>query len=118
NIFLRFGDAWVTPPPCDDILEGITRKQVLELFRQDLHREVLQRSVDRTELYVADEIFLCGTAAMIVPVVEVDRRPTGSGKPGETTTHLQNLLVQIARRQVGLHQEWTHSVYAAAAQPA
>ena len=117
NIFVRFGDSWVTPPLCDDILEGITRKQVMTLFAEKLRCDVLERSIDRSELYVADEMFLCGTAAMIVPVVEVDGRRTGTGQAGETTLLLQRTLVQIARRQLALHPEWTHVVYTAVGSP-
>jgi branched-chain amino acid aminotransferase len=111
NVFLRRGRSWVTPPVTDDILEGITRAHVLELIGEELGEPVVERTVDRSELYVADEVLLCGTAIEVVPVLEVDRRPVGDGEPGERTLALQGLLRQIARREVGHHAEWTTPVY-------
>jgi branched-chain amino acid aminotransferase len=111
NVFLRRGGTWVTPPVTDDILEGITRGRVLELIGEALGEPVVERTVDRSELYVADEVLLCGTAVQVVPVLEVDRRPVGDGEPGARTLALQKLIHQIARREVGQHPEWTTPVY-------
>ncbi len=111
NVVLRFGEEWVTPPVTDDILEGITRGQVMCLLRESTGTAVLQRRVQRSELYVADEILLCGTAAVVVPVVDVDGRPVGDGKPGATTLDLNRILRAIARRQDERHPEWTTPVY-------
>jgi branched-chain amino acid aminotransferase len=111
NVFLRRGGTWVTPPVTDDILEGITRARVLELIGEALGEPVVERTVDRSELYVADEVLLCGTAVEVVPVLEVDRRPVGDGEPGARTLALQKLQRQIARREVGQHADWTTPVY-------
>ncbi|MBO0691000.1 MAG: branched-chain amino acid transaminase [Candidatus Dormibacteraeota bacterium] len=111
NLFLRRGGAWVTPPVTDDILEGITRGRLLQLIGEELSEPVAERTVDRSELYVADEVLLCGTAVEVVPVLEVDRRPVGDGEPGARTVALQRLLRQIARREIGQHAEWTTPVY-------
>lgn len=107
NVFLRFGNTWITPPPQDDILEGITRAEMMTLIDEVLGQKVLERSVDRSELYAADEMFLCGTAAMVVPVTAIDRRPVGAGRPGERSLELQQTLLAIARRENSRHEDWT-----------
>jgi branched-chain amino acid aminotransferase len=109
NIFLRYGSRWMTPAPEDDILEGITRAELFALITEVLHESVVERSIDRSELYAADEILLCGTAALVAPVVSVDGRPVGSGVPGERTLKLQQTLLSIARHEDRSHSEWlTH----------
>jgi branched-chain amino acid aminotransferase len=111
NLLLRIGDGWATPPGTDDILEGITRRQVMSLIAETTGRQVAERRVHRTELYTADETLLCGTAAGVVPVVEIDGRPVGTGTPGEQTKALAALLRAIARRADDRHPEWTTPVY-------
>lgn len=110
NILVRIGDEWATPPT-DDILEGITRRQVMDLLAEDFGVSVTQRPIQRSELYACDEAMLCGTAAMVVPVVEVDDRPVGDGRPGEVTLGLQGELEAIGRRYGDRHHEWTTPVY-------
>ena len=110
NIFLRFGHTWVTPPVQDDILEGITRAELFVLIKEVLGQEVVQRSVDRSELYIADEILLCGTAALIVPVLSVDGRVIGGGVAGEATLKLQRTLLAIARGEDERHADWRTEV--------
>lgn len=112
NIIVRVGDEWATPPVTDDILEGITRRQVMELLAEDFGVVVAQRRIQRSELYACDEALLCGTAAMVVPVVEVDDRAVGDGRPGAITLALQRELRAIARRDGERHHEWTSPVYA------
>jgi branched-chain amino acid aminotransferase len=112
NVFLRRGAVWVTPAPDQDILEGITRRQVMELIGEELGERVLERSVDRSELYVCDEALLCGTAAGLVPLIEVDRRPVGDGRPGERTRRLIKTFFAIARRETEAHSDWTTPVWA------
>jgi len=111
NIFLRRGDHWVTPAVTDDILEGITRRQVIDLIGEELSEPVVERSVDRSELYVCDEALLCGTAVQVVPLVEVDRRPVASGRPGERTLRLMEVLAAIARGESDHHRGWTTPVW-------
>ncbi len=79
NLFMVRRGALITPPITDNVLEGITRATLMELARIELHLPVLDRTVQRTELYTADELFLCGTGAQVSPVIEVDRRPVGAG---------------------------------------
>lgn len=110
NVVLRLGETWVTPPGTDDILEGITRAQVMQLLREG-GTPVTERRVGRSELYVCDEMFLCGTATVIAAVAEIDGRVIGTGKPGETTMRLNHTLRAIARRASDQHPEWTTPVY-------
>jgi branched-chain amino acid aminotransferase len=111
NIFLRRGRSWITPGPDQDILEGVTRRQVMQLILDETDSEVVQRPVERSELYVCDELLLCGTAAQIVPVIEVDRRPIGDGVPGAGTVRLIRALAAISRREDPRHSDWTTPVY-------
>lgn len=111
NIFLRRSGAWITPAVTEDILEGITRRQVMELIEEEHGETVLERAVDRSELYVCDEALLCGTAVQVVPVVEIDCRPVADGRPGNRTLKLMHTLTAIARAESSLHPEWTTPVY-------
>jgi branched-chain amino acid aminotransferase len=76
---------------------------------------VEEREVDRTELYVADEIFLCGTGAQLAPVISVDRRSVGAGKPGPVATSLRRRFMDIVRGRAPQHAAWLTRVPAAAA---
>ena len=111
NVFIRRGDRWSTPAVTDDILEGITRRQVMELVREELGEEVVDRPIDRSELYACDEAILCGTAVEVVCVLSVDRRPVGGGEPGERTRRLRRSVRAIARREDARHPEWTVPVW-------
>ena len=81
NLFIVRDGVALTPPVSDDLLEGVTRKALMELLANE-GIPVQERSIDRSELYVADEVFLCGTGVQISPVIEVDHRPVGSGQIG------------------------------------
>jgi branched-chain amino acid aminotransferase len=81
----------VTPPGASGVLEGITMDTVARLAQAELGWEIERREIDRTELYVADEAFVCGTLAEIQPVIEIDRVPIGDGAPGPITRTLQQL---------------------------
>lgn len=111
NILLRRRDVWITPPVSDDILEGITRRQIMELIREELGERVIERSIDRSELYVCDEALLCGTAVQVVPLVRVDHRPVGDGAAGVRTLQLVETLRAISRRADSRHPEWTVGVW-------
>jgi branched-chain amino acid aminotransferase len=96
NIFIVRNGALITPGTSSDILEGINRRTVLELA-QDMGIPAVERTVDLTELYLADEAFACGTSAFIAPVAEVDARTVGTGKPGTLTTQLRERMAAIQR---------------------
>ena len=100
----------ITPPGSDNILEGITRLHLMTMAG-DLGIPVTERSIDRTELYMADEVFLCGTGAQLAPVVEVDRRPIGSGKVGPITRRLHQLYFDAVRGRSDAYRDWLTPVY-------
>jgi branched-chain amino acid aminotransferase len=111
NLFVVRGGVVVTPPVTEDILEGITRRTVLQLLRDDLDVEVAERPIDRTEVYLADEVFLTGTGAQITAVTRVDHRPVGSGGVGEVTGRLRELYFGVVRGRVAAHREWCQPVW-------
>ncbi len=110
NIFLVLDGALVTPPVTDNVLEGITRRHLLEVAG-DLGIPVSERSIDRTELYTADEVFLCGTGAQLAPVVEIDRRQIGTGKPGPVTLRLHKVYFDAVRGRSEAYRNWLTPVY-------
>ena len=103
--------AFVTPPVTDDILEGVTRKLVMTLVANELKMPVIERSIDRTELYTCDELLLCGTGAQISPVVEVDRRPVANGKVGEFSQELQSMYFSAVKGDNPKYADWAVPVY-------
>lgn len=112
NLFLVRDRRLLTPPVTADILEGITRATVIELAR-DLGLETVERELDRSELYVADEVFLCGTAMGVVPLIEVDYRPIGEGKIGPIAKELRRLYQAVVRGQEPRYRRWCTPVYQA-----
>lgn len=112
NIFLVFNNELITPSPTENILLGITRDTIIKLAHRELGIITRERFVDRTELYLADEVFLCGTGAQIAPVVEIDHRPVGNGKIGPVGKHLQDLYFDIVRgKRPEYRAEWCTPVY-------
>jgi branched-chain amino acid aminotransferase len=117
NLFmLRNGIAY-TPPVTSNILEGITRQTIMTLLSEDLNIPVVERVIDRTELYVCDELILCGTGAQIAPVGSVDHRPVGKGGIGEVGRSLQNLYFDVVRGKVAKYSNWCTPVHVEARQP-
>ncbi len=106
NIFLVSNGRLVTPPPTDNILMGITRDTIMTLAKNELGIETVERSIDRSELYGADEIFFCGTGAQVLPVITVDHRPIGSGTIGETTKALVKTYMDIVHGKVSAYRDW------------
>src|SRR3989344_2570755 len=88
NIFIVRSGTLLTPGPSSDILEGINRRTILEIAR-DEGMPVLERDIDLTELYVAEEAFACGTSAFVAPIIEIDKRTIGTGAMGPITKNLQ-----------------------------
>jgi len=106
NIFMVRDGRLITPTPADNVLEGITARSVMELAANELGVPILQREIDRTELYIADEVFMTGTAAHLTPVVEVDRRPVGTGRPGPITSQLSDLFYDCIRGKSEKYRNW------------
>jgi branched-chain amino acid aminotransferase len=111
NIFMMRDGLLITPPITDNILEGITRKTIIELAEQDLGMKVVQRSVDRTEVFICDELFMTGTAAAVTAITKVDHRVVGDGKMGPVTTKLRKLYDDAVRGKLKHHREWNYPVY-------
>ena len=95
NIFLVINGKLITPPSSDNILMGITRDTVIQLAKNELGIDTVERQVDRSELYLAEECFFTGTAAHITPIVEVDHRRVGTGKIGNITSQLQKTFTEV-----------------------
>jgi branched-chain amino acid aminotransferase len=114
NLFLVRDNILYTSPIAAGILHGITRDTVMRLGR-DLGYEVREQQIPREMLYLADEIFFCGTAVEITPVRTVDKIPVGSGKPGPVTRALQNEFMGIAKGKVKDRHGWLTPVPVAAA---
>jgi branched-chain amino acid aminotransferase len=110
NLFMVRDGVLITPPVTDEILEGITRAALIRLATE-MGIPVVERSIDRTELYVADEVFLCGTGAQVSSVIEVDRRKVAGGSPGPITTRLQSRYFEIVRGYVPEYAHWLTPVY-------
>jgi branched-chain amino acid aminotransferase len=110
NVFMVKGDTLITPPVTDDILEGITRDTIIKVAAESENIKVIERSIDRTELYTADELFFCGTGAQISPIGFVDKRPIGSGKMGPLTKKLQNLYFRIVKNEISKYSHWCSKV--------
>jgi branched-chain amino acid aminotransferase len=111
NLFIVKRGTLITPPVTDNILEGITRGRLIEIARDELGITALERQIDRTELYNADEVFLCGTGAQISPVIEIDRRPIGSGRPGQVTRDLSRTYFDAVRGRLPAYRSWLTPVY-------
>jgi branched-chain amino acid aminotransferase len=110
NLFMVRDGMIFTPSVTDEILEGITRAGIMRLAA-DMGMPVVERAIDRTELYIADEIFLCGTGAQVSPVVEVDHRRVGSGVPGPITTAIKDRYFQAVRGNLPEYAHWVVPVY-------
>ena len=111
NIFIIRGRKLITPSYSEHILEGITRSAVIKLAKNELVLEVEERPVARSELYVADEVFLTGTAAEITPVIEIDNRKINGGEVGIITKELQELYFKAVSGKIDRYKVWLTPVY-------
>lgn len=111
HVFLVRDGQLISPPSTSDNLDGITRQTLITLAQEDLGIPFVERSIGRTELYVADEMFLCGTGAEVTPVRSVDRRPVGDGAPGPTTARLSAHFEAVVRGRVPERMEWLTPVW-------
>jgi len=118
NVFIVRDDVLITPPVTDNILEGITRRTVMTLAQEELGLRVLERTIDRSEIYICDEIFLTGTAAQVTAVTRVDHRPIGDGAMGPITSQMRKLYGAIVRGRVPKYRHWNEPVYASVPTPA
>jgi len=106
NIFMVRDGVLITPPVTDNILEGITRQSVLELAKNELGLTAVERSIDRSEIYVCDEFFMTGTAAQITVVTRVDHRPVGKGSMGPITNSIITLFEDVVHGNNSKYAAW------------
>ena len=110
NIFMIRDGVVITPPVTDNILEGITRKSIIELLRNEIGLPVVERSIDRTEVSIAEEFFMTGTAVQIMAVTRVDHRPIGRGEMGPITTKLRAMYDDVLRGKNPKYLDWNVAV--------
>lgn len=116
NLFIVRNDTLITPPVTGDILEGITRRSMLRIAG-DAGIRTEERDIDRTELYLADEAFFCGTGVQVAWIETVDGRPVGNGLVGPITTYLRNAFFDTVRGRPTRYAEWITRVRVAAPVP-
>ncbi len=112
NVFIVRKGVLYTPPVQSNVLEGIVRRSMMVIAREELGLEVVERDIDRTEVYMADEVFLCGTGVQMVAVTRVEHRPIGSGQIGPITRDLRRLFFDIVTGRVAKYRHWLSPVYA------
>lgn len=111
NLFMVRRGKLVTTPITENILEGITRHSVMEIAEQELGMKTECRPIDRSELYLADELFFCGTGAQIAPIATVDKRVIGAGGVGPISDKIRQLYVNICRGENPKYSKWLTPVY-------
>lgn len=111
NLFIVRKGVVITPPIQSDVLEGIVRRTLIDLMRNDLGLEVVERDIDRTEIYVADEVFLCGTGVQVAAVTQVEHRPIGTLRMGTITRRVRDLFFDVVNGRVEKYREWLTPVY-------
>ena len=106
NVFIVRDGVLITPPVTDNILEGITRRTIIELARNELMLNVVERSIDRSEAIICDELFMTGTAAQVMVVTKLDHRPIGDGKMGPITAKLRELFNDVVHGKYQKYCAW------------
>ncbi|MEX2376243.1 MAG: branched-chain amino acid transaminase [Dehalococcoidia bacterium] len=109
-VMIRHG-VLITPPAHDNILEGITLETALYVAEREFGLHVERRSIDRSELYIADEVFMTGTAAHVTPVTEIDRVPIGDGRPGMVSMQIQETYFKAITGRLPQYLDWLTPVY-------
>lgn len=110
-LFIVRDGKLITPPVTASILESITRDTIVELAKAELKIDVIERDVDRTELYICDEMFLCGSAMEIAPITNVDGIEISNGKKGNITLQMHNTYIETVTGKKKIHKKWLTSVY-------
>ena len=106
NLFIVKNGKLITPSKQEDILEGITRDTLITLAKNELGLDTEERSIDRTELYHANEAFFCGTGAQVAPITQIDKRSVGDGNPGPLTRQLQELYFKVVKAELPQYTDW------------
>ncbi len=111
SVFIARGGEFITPVGDDLLMGGVTKRSVMELIRGEMSMEVVQRPIDRNEIYLADEVFLCGTGVQVTPVTWVDHVPIAGGRPGKCTARLRELYFSAVRRSLERYTGWCVPVH-------
>ena len=112
SMFIVRNGALITPPVTGSILESLTRDTFITLFSEiSGGQQVVQREIDRTELYIADEAFFCGSSAEATPILSVDKRQVGDGKMGPITRTLRETYLDLVKGNSSSHLDWLLSIY-------
>jgi branched-chain amino acid aminotransferase len=111
NFFMVRNGKVVTPPVTENILEGITRASVMTIAANELGLEVVERPIDRSEVFLSEELFFTGTAAQITAITKVDYRPIGNGEMGPIAGQLRSMFDEIVRGKLPQYKEWNIPVY-------
>ncbi len=111
NVFMIRDGELITPPVTENILEGITRRTIIELAREELGLPIAERPIDRTEVYLCQEFFMTGTAAQVTAITRVDFRPIGDGVMGPVTDKLRQMYDDVVRGKLAKYRHWVTPVY-------
>lgn len=111
NLFMVRKGKLITPPVTENVLEGITRDSIVELAARELGLEVVERPIDRSELYICDELFYTGTAVGVMPIVRVDHRAVKDAAIGPIARQLKQLYFQATRGRLAGYWKWLAPVY-------
>ena len=111
NLFMVRNGKLITTPVTSNILEGITRDTIIELASKELGIETEIREVDRTELYICDEVFFCGTGAQVSPITKIDHRNVGNGKVGTVSKKLQEIYFDTVKGKKSKYKKWCTAVF-------
>lgn len=110
-IFIVRDNILITPPLSASVLESITRSTIIELAEKELNITVIERDIDRTELYIADEVFFCGSAMEVVSVLNVDGVKVNEGLPGEITEKIKDTYFKVVMGEIDVYRDWLTPVY-------
>ena len=111
NLFLVQDGKLVTSNITDNILVGVTRNTIIEIAKNEFGLETIEREIDRTELYISDEAFYCGTGAQVSPIIKIDHRDLGDGKIGPISKKLQDLYFDVVKGKVNKYKNWCTPIY-------
>ena len=111
NFFMIRDGVAITPPVQSNVLEGIVRRSLIHLLRDEMGVDVVERDIDRTELYIADEAFMCGTGVQVAAITKVEHRPIGTGQLGPITGHLRDLFFDVVTGRLPKYRDWVTPIY-------
>ncbi|HFD39990.1 MAG TPA: branched-chain amino acid transaminase [Anaerolineae bacterium] len=111
NFFMVRDGLLITPPITSNILEGVTRDTIIRLAQEELGLPVIERSIDRSEVYVCDEAFLVGTGVQVAAITRIEHRPVGTGRIGPVVSQLRELYFDVVRGNNPKYRHWCLPVY-------